>query len=95
MLLPVPEGPIIEITSPAFISTVISFSTVNGQPHGHHLYSWNSGFWWLRREIRTRLGLTGDDPLAAHLDRELGVGRRDGWLVLEPGKATLRPPAKP
>ncbi|MEI7939136.1 MAG: hypothetical protein WCK27_20820 [Verrucomicrobiota bacterium] len=72
-----------------------SISTVDGHPHGHHLYSWNSGFWWLRREIRTRLGLSGDDPLAAHLDRELGVGRRDGWLVLEPGKATLRPPAKP
>ena len=72
-----------------------SISTVNGQPHGHHLYSWNSGFWWLRREIRTRLGLTGDDPLATHLDRELGVGRRDGCLVLEPGRAKLRPPTKP
>jgi hypothetical protein len=42
-----------------------------------------------------RLGLTGDDPLATHLDRELGVGRRDGYLVLDPGKAKLRPPAKP
>jgi hypothetical protein len=72
-----------------------SISTVNGHPHGHHLYSWNSGFWWLRREIRTRLGLTGDDPLAVNLDRELGIARRDGCLVLEPENAKLRPPAKP
>lgn len=72
-----------------------SISTVNGKPHGHHLYSWNSGFWWLRREIRTRLGLSGDDPLAANLDRELGIEHRDGGLVLEPGKAKLRPPAEP
>ncbi|MBI2435643.1 MAG: hypothetical protein HYV26_22540, partial [Candidatus Hydrogenedentes bacterium] len=31
-----------------------SISTVDGHPHGHHLYSWNSGFWWLRREVRQR-----------------------------------------
>ncbi|MSU34475.1 MAG: hypothetical protein EXS36_05095 [Pedosphaera sp.] len=68
-----------------------SISTVTGKPHGHHLYSWNSGFWWLRREVRTRLGFTGDDPLATRLDRELGVGHRDGYLVLEPGEAKLRP----
>ncbi|MSU61678.1 MAG: hypothetical protein EXS31_04645 [Pedosphaera sp.] len=71
-----------------------SISTVTGKPHGHHLYSWNSGFWWLRREVRTRLGFTGDDPLATRLDRELGVGHRDGYLVLEPEKAKLRPPGK-
>ncbi|MDB6040940.1 MAG: hypothetical protein JWM99_4781, partial [Verrucomicrobiales bacterium] len=71
-----------------------SISTVNGQPHGHHLYSWNSGFWWLRREVRARLGLKGEDALAAALDRELGIGYRDGYLVLEPKKATLRPVEK-
>ena len=60
---------------------------------GHHLYSWNSGFWWLHREVRARLGLKGDDALAANLDRELGVGHRDGFLVLESAKAKLRPPA--
>lgn len=61
-----------------------SISTVNGKPHGHHLYSWNSGFWWLRREIRARLNMTGPDPLAARLDAELGVSRKDGQLVFEP-----------
>ena len=71
-----------------------SISTVTGQPHGHHLYSWNSGFWWLHREVRARLGLKGDDTLAANLDHELGVGHRDGFLVLEPGSAKLRPPGK-
>ena len=70
-----------------------SISTLTGQPHGHHLYSWNSGFWWLRREVRSRLGLKGDDTLSANLDRELGVNHRDGYLFLEPGSAKLRPPA--
>jgi hypothetical protein len=32
-----------------------SISTTDGRPHGHHLYSWNSGFWWLRREVRKQL----------------------------------------
>ncbi|MDB6036761.1 MAG: hypothetical protein JWM99_602 [Verrucomicrobiales bacterium] len=71
-----------------------SISTVNGQPHGHHLYSWNSGFWWLRREVRARLGLKGEDTLGGALDRELGIGYRDGHLVLELEKATLRPVEK-
>jgi len=68
-----------------------SISTVNGKPHGHHLYSWNSGFWWLRREVRRQLGMTGPDPLAAQLDQRLGIVTRDGMLALEPEKATLRP----
>jgi len=38
-----------------------SISTVTGKPHGHHLYSWNSGFWWLRREVRRQLGIAGPD----------------------------------
>jgi hypothetical protein len=70
-----------------------SISTVTGQPHAHHLYSWNSGFWWLRRETRNRLGLKGTDPLEARLDQELGVVHRDGYLVLAPEAARLRPPA--
>ena len=69
-----------------------SISTVTGKPHGHHLYSWNSGFWWLRRETRKRLGVSGPDPLEAALDKRLGVVRRDGQLILDPAQATLRPP---
>ena len=68
-----------------------SISTVTGKPHGHHLYSWNSGFWWLRREVRRQLGLKGPDPLEARLDQELGVVRREGRLFLDPAAARLRP----
>ena len=68
-----------------------SISTVDGHPHGHHLYSWNSGFWWLRKEVRKRMGMTGPDPLATALDTKLGVVRRDGMLYLEPERATIRP----
>ncbi len=67
-----------------------SISTVTGRPHGHHLYSWNSGFWWLRREIRARLGMTGPDPLEARLDAALGVSRQEGQLVFDPA-ATQAP----
>ena len=63
-----------------------SISTVNGKPHGHILYSWNSGYWWLRGEIRRRLGQTGPDPVEAAIDRRLGVGRENGILRLQPGK---------
>ena len=68
-----------------------SLNTVKGQPHGHHLYSWNSGFWWLRREVRQRLHLSGPDPLEAQLDEQLGISRHEGFLVLQPDKASLRP----
>jgi hypothetical protein len=59
-----------------------SISTVDGHPHGHILYSWNSGYWWLRREIRRRLGQTGDDPVARAIDAWLGVVRERGYLRL-------------
>ena len=68
-----------------------SLNTVKGAPHGHHLYSWNSGFWWLRREVRKRLNLTGPDPLEAQLDAELGVVRENDYLSLRPEMARLRP----
>jgi hypothetical protein len=68
-----------------------SLNTVKGQPHGHHLYSWNSGFWWLRREVRKRLNLTGPDPLEAQLDKQLGLARTNGFLQLHPEAARLRP----
>ncbi len=68
-----------------------SISTVTGRPHGHHLYSWNSGYWWLRREVRKQLGQTGPDPLESRLDEKLGVSRQNGRLVLDPAKAELRP----
>jgi len=60
-----------------------SISTVDGHPHGHILYSWNSGYWWLRREIRRRLGETGDDPVAQGVDARLGVQRQHGYLRLD------------
>jgi hypothetical protein len=68
-----------------------SISTLDGHPHGHHLYSWNSGFWWLRERVRERLGMTGTDPLAAALDAKLGIVRREGMLYIDPEAATLRP----
>lgn len=61
-----------------------SISTVTGQPHGHILYSWNSGYWWLRKEIRRRLGQTGPDPVGAAIDARLGVVHENGSLRLEP-----------
>ena len=61
-----------------------SISTVNGQPHGHVLYSWNSGYWWLRRQIRQRLGQTGPDPVDAAVDRAHGVRRDPDGLRLLP-----------
>ena len=73
-------------TMPAFHESI---STVDGHPHGHHLYSWNSGFWWLRREVRERLEMNGPDPLAVALDKKLGVLKERGLLVLRP--ETLRP----
>jgi len=71
-----------------------SISTVNGKPHGHHLYSWNSGFWWLRREVRQHMGLAGPDPLVARLDEKLGVEKRDGYLIYDAEKATMHTPEK-
>jgi len=65
-----------------------SISTVNGQPHGHILYSWNSGFWWLRKEIRKHLGQTGPDPVGVAIDRRLGVVRENDALRLEPDKTS-------
>jgi hypothetical protein len=68
-----------------------SISTVTGKPHGHILYSWNSGYWWLRQEFRRRRGQHGPDPVDVAIDRELGVVRDRYGLRLEPASATLRP----
>ena len=76
------------IFMPAFHESI---STVTGKPHGHHLYSWNSGYWWLRRELRSRLGINGPDPVEEMLDKKLGIIKQDGYLILDPSKATLRP----
>ena len=57
-----------------------SISTLDGHPHGHVLYSWNSGYWWLRREIRKRLGQVGPDPVDAAIDRQFRVVREGGFL---------------
>lgn len=72
-----------------------SISTLTGKPHGHHLYSWNSGFWWLRRETLSHLGKTGPDPLQARLDARLGVAREDGLLTLRPGDDNLQRAKQP
>jgi hypothetical protein len=80
---------------PAFNEDI---NTVTGEPHGHILYSWNSGYWWLRDAIRRRLGQTGPDPVGAAIDAKLGVVRDGGVLRLEPDKATRgkpRPAAAP
>jgi len=66
--------------APAFNESI---STVDGHPHGHILYSWNSGYWWLRKEIRRRLGQTGVDPVDRAIDARLGVLREHGYLRLE------------
>ena len=66
---------------PAFNEDI---DTLTGKPHGNILYSWNSGFWWLRQEIRKRLGQTGPDPVGEALDKHLGVLREGGMLRLEP-----------
>jgi len=65
-----------------------SISTVTGKPHGHVLYSWNSGYWWLRREIRKRLGQTGPDPVDVAIDQRFGIVRDQGNLRLDPGKSS-------
>jgi len=63
--------------APAFNESI---STVDGHPHGHILYSWNSGYRWLRQEIRRRLGQSEPDPVERAIDARLGVVREGGWL---------------
>lgn len=78
-------------TMPAFHESI---STVDGHPHGHHLYSWNSGYHWLRKNVRARMGMQGPDPVEQRLDELLGVTRHDGALALTPATASLRPAAR-
>jgi len=66
--------------TPAFNESI---STVNGRPHGHVLYSWNSGYWWLRKELRRRLGQSGVDPVDAAVNARLGVVCDHGILRLD------------
>ena len=68
-----------------------SISTVTGKPHGHILYSWNSGYWWLRHEIRKRQMQKGADPVEVAINQKLGVVRDKNGLRLEPNAVTLRP----
>lgn len=68
-----------------------SISTVDGHPHGHHLYSWNSGYHWLRKNVRARLNLQGPDPVEQRLDKLLGIETQNGYLTSNPASATLRP----
>ena len=66
--------------NPAFNEDI---DTVTGKPHGNILYSWNSGFWWLRAQTRKRLGHTDPDPVGIAIDEHLGVVRDNGTLRLE------------
>ncbi|MBL9139716.1 MAG: hypothetical protein JNK85_27855 [Verrucomicrobiales bacterium] len=77
--------------TPAFNESI---STVDGHPHGHILYSWNSGYWWLRREIRRRLGQTNEDMVDRDIDRRLGVVREGEWLVLDPERSQRQPTSR-
>ena len=70
-----------------------SISTMDGHPHGHILYSWNSGYWWLRKEIRRRLGQTGPDLVETAIDAWLGVVREKGMLRLDPDRAWRSKPS--
>lgn len=74
--------------APAFHESI---STVTGKPHGHINYSWNSGYWWLRKQFREREGKSTPDPVAVEIDRELGVIHDANGITLDPSKATLRP----
>lgn len=68
-----------------------SISTITGKPHGQHLYSWNSGYWWLRREVRRSLGMEGPDKVEEQIDKALGIIHHNGYLLLDPSLATMRP----
>ena len=68
-----------------------SISTITGKPHGQHLYSWNSGYWWLRREVRRSLGMEGPDKVEEQVDKALGIIHHNGYLLLDPSLATIRP----
>ncbi len=67
--------------APAFNESI---STVTGKPHGHVNYSWNAGYWWLRKQFRQRLGQTSPDPVATAIDKKLGVVRDASGLRLKP-----------
>ncbi len=60
---------------------------MTGKPHGHTNYSWNAGYWWLRKQFRERLGQTSPDPVAAEVDKKLGVVHDARGLRLEPEPA--------
>jgi len=61
-----------------------SISTVDG---------WNSGYLWLRRAIRARLGHVGPDPVETRVDQALGVVLRGGLLERDPGVVAGKPAA--
>ena len=63
-----------------------SISTVEGHPHGHILYSRNSGYWWLRKEIRRQMGEADEDPVEQAINRHLDVVRNAGVLRLAPDR---------
>ena len=83
---PGPDGvEVLEIRhNPAFNEDI---DTVTGKPHGNILYSWNSGYRWLRESLRKRLNQTGPDPVGTAIDAHLGVVRENGVLRLEPKQA--------
>lgn len=68
-----------------------SISTVTGKPHGHVLYSWNSGYGWLRQEFRKHRHEKAPDPVGVAIDARLGVVHDEHGLRLGPAANTIRP----
>ncbi len=70
---------------PAFNEDI---NTVTGQPHGHILYSWNSGYSWLRKMFRQRMNRTGDDPVETAINRKLNIVRDRAKMLRLMGEIT-------
>ncbi len=80
------DGLSLSVVVPAFNEDI---NTITGQPHGHILYSWNSGYAWLRKMFRQRLQRTSDDPVDTALNRKLGI-IRDSKKMLRLSSAQLK-----
>ena len=63
-------------------------NTVTGQPHGHILYSWNSGYSWLRKMFRQRMNRVGDDPVDTAINRKLNIVRDRTMMLRLRGEIT-------
>ncbi|MGZ4974301.1 MAG: hypothetical protein ACXWDN_16190 [Limisphaerales bacterium] len=62
--------------------------TGTGAPGGNLLYSWNSAYWYLRQQCRSRLGIRGEDMMLQNVSEKLEVTHAKGQLFLKPKKGT-------